>query len=149
MTFGINTPKAFIDNCEQSLEHWLLLYSSFGEISNDVFNNLDIVHSFFNSDSRNVNSENSGNNSENNSSEIGLNNSHNEISNNSDNVNENLSVKNSSVNNLSVYRSGNNRSKRKCSKVFNFLFGGKLNNNRKICVITNSNLSANADNTVR
>ena len=108
-------------------------FSSFNEIRNDVINNLDIVHSCFNSDSRNVNSENSGNISGNNSSEIGFNNSSNEISNNSDNsdsVNENLSVNNLSVNNLSVNRSSINRSNRKCSKVFNFLLGGRRNNNQ-------------------
>ncbi|OUM59958.1 hypothetical protein PIROE2DRAFT_14402, partial [Piromyces sp. E2] len=86
-------------------------------------------------DSHNVNSENSGNISGNNSSEIGLNNSTNEISNNSDSVNENLSVNNLSVNNLSVNnlsvnRSSINRSNRKCSKVFNFLLGGRRHNNR-------------------
>ncbi|OUM59339.1 hypothetical protein PIROE2DRAFT_15165 [Piromyces sp. E2] len=81
-------------------------------------------------DSRNVNSENSGNISGNNSSEIGLNNSSNEISNNSDSVNENLSVNNLSVNNLSVNRSSINRSNRKCSKVFNFLLGGRRKYNR-------------------
>ncbi|OUM66240.1 hypothetical protein PIROE2DRAFT_6578, partial [Piromyces sp. E2] len=104
------------DNCEQSLEHWLLNYSLFNEIRNDVINNLDIVHSCFNSDSRNVNSENSGNISGNNSSEIGLNNSSNEISNNSDSVKlftlKLLTLKFS----LSVNRSSINRSNRKCSK---------------------------------
>ncbi|OUM57385.1 hypothetical protein PIROE2DRAFT_17654, partial [Piromyces sp. E2] len=72
--------------------------------------NLDIVRSvpFFNSDSRNVNSEYSV--------KLGLNNSSNEINNNSDSVNENLSVNNLSVNNLSVNRSSINRSNRKCSK---------------------------------
>ncbi|OUM65008.1 hypothetical protein PIROE2DRAFT_8070, partial [Piromyces sp. E2] len=74
--------------------------SSINEIRNDVLNNLDIVRSFFNSDTHNVNSENSGNNSGNNSKEIGLNNSYNEISNNNDSVNENLNVNNLSVNNL-------------------------------------------------
>ncbi|OUM58738.1 hypothetical protein PIROE2DRAFT_15914 [Piromyces sp. E2] len=94
-------------NCEQSLEHWLLNCSTFNEIRNDINNNLDIIRSFFNSDSRN------------NSSEIGLNNSSHEISNNSDSVNENLSVNNLSVNNSSVNRS-----------IFNFLLGGRRNNNR-------------------
>ncbi|OUM63023.1 hypothetical protein PIROE2DRAFT_10548, partial [Piromyces sp. E2] len=95
------------DNYEQSLEHWLLNCLSFNEIRNDVINNLG-----------------------NNSSEIGLNNSSHEIRNNSDSVNENLSVNNLSVNNLSVNRSSINRSNRKRSKVFNFLLGGKRNNNR-------------------
>ncbi|OUM63778.1 hypothetical protein PIROE2DRAFT_9643 [Piromyces sp. E2] len=94
------------DNCDESLEHWLLNCS------------------------RNVNSENSGNISGNNSGEIGLNILSHEISNNSDSVNENLSVNNLSINNLSVNRFSINRSNRKCSKVFNFLLGGRRNNNR-------------------
>ncbi|OUM69337.1 hypothetical protein PIROE2DRAFT_2847 [Piromyces sp. E2] len=124
------------DNCEQSLEYWLLNCSSFNEIRNDVINNLDIFRSFFNSDSRNVNSGNSDNISGNNSSEIGLNNSSHEISNNSDSVNENLfklfTLKLLARKfSLSVNRSSINRSNRKCSKVFNFLFvGGRGNNNR-------------------
>ncbi|OUM56518.1 hypothetical protein PIROE2DRAFT_18848, partial [Piromyces sp. E2] len=89
-------------------------------IENKFVETRDIVHSFFNSDSRNVNSENSGNISGNNSGEIGLNNSSHEISNNSDSVNENLSVNNLILTNQ----------KRKCSKVFNFLLGGRRNNNR-------------------
>ncbi|OUM69137.1 family 26 glycoside hydrolase [Piromyces sp. E2] len=155
------------DDCEQSLEHWLLQCSSFGEIKNDVFNNLDIVHYIFNSDSRNVKSENSGNISGNNSSEIGLSNSYNDISNNSDSVNENLSVNNLSVNNLTVNRSSINRSKRKCSKVFNFLvvdaiiIETKLNGKILMPIVsgqrwsvinrysTKVTKSVNADNTVR
>ncbi|OUM59628.1 hypothetical protein PIROE2DRAFT_67663, partial [Piromyces sp. E2] len=50
-----------------------------------------------------------------------------EISNNGDSVNENLSV-----NNLSVNRYSNNRSKRKDSKVFNFILSGRNNNRNKI-----------------
>ncbi|OUM64146.1 hypothetical protein PIROE2DRAFT_9186 [Piromyces sp. E2] len=96
-----NTLKASIEKIivNKVLNIGFLQYSSFNEIRNDVINNLDIVHSFFNSDSRQVNSENSGNISGNNSSEIGLNNSSHEISNNSDSVNENLSVNNLNVNN--------------------------------------------------
>ncbi|OUM67281.1 hypothetical protein PIROE2DRAFT_5343, partial [Piromyces sp. E2] len=81
-------------------------------------------------DSRNVNSENFGNISGNNSGVIGLNNSSHEISNNSDSVKlftfKLLTLKFS----LSVNRSSINRSNRKCSKVFNFLLGGRGNNNR-------------------
>ncbi|OUM58884.1 hypothetical protein PIROE2DRAFT_15759 [Piromyces sp. E2] len=112
-----NGPQQLVnkDNCEQSLEHWLLNCSSFNEIRNDVINNLDIVHSFFNSDSRNVNSENFDYISGNNSSEIGLNNSSNEISNNSDSVNENL-ILTDQIENV--------------PKHFNFLLGERRNNNR-------------------
>ncbi|OUM57720.1 hypothetical protein PIROE2DRAFT_67806, partial [Piromyces sp. E2] len=66
--------------------------------------------------------------------------------NNSDTVNENLSVNNLSINNLSVNRSSINRSNSKCSKVFNFLLGGRRNNNRNktewgnLCKNTISNL---------
>ncbi|OUM56926.1 hypothetical protein PIROE2DRAFT_18257, partial [Piromyces sp. E2] len=57
--------------CGYKLDTFELNCSSFNDIRNDIINNLDIVHSFFNSDSRNVNSENFGNISGNNSSEIG------------------------------------------------------------------------------
>ncbi|OUM59622.1 hypothetical protein PIROE2DRAFT_14795 [Piromyces sp. E2] len=73
---------------------------------------------------------------------------------NYDSVNENLSV-----NNLNLVLTDQ---KRKCSKVFNFLLGGRRNNNRNkiewenLCkyqlksgIQQNVTKSANADNTVR
>ena len=91
--------------------------SSFNEFRNKNLDNLDIVLNYFNVDNHSVNDETSGNNSS-----I-------DCLSNSNNVNNNGVNENFGVNNLSVNASSNNRSKIKCTKVFNFLLGGRRNNN--------------------
>ena len=96
--------------------------------SNDIVNNSNSNIVIGDINLVNLNGNNNGNNNENNNGNyndvnIGVVNSNSNRGNSSVNAN-------SSVNNLSVNRSGNTRSTSKCSKVFNFLLGGRRKNKR-------------------
>ena len=106
------------NNSIQNIEHWLMQCSSFRDFRSKHLENLDNIFSFFNCsniDNHNVNGGNSGNiaNNDSNNVSLGENNSINSLRENNNGVNENLSVNNS----VNI-----------CSKVFNFLLGGKCSN---------------------